>query len=111
MATKAKKKIHPMPKLGWEDQLLYWTAMVLTGGFSILGTFIVLLAQDDIAFSDPAVIARTVGQGNLYFITALCSLCSHDHNRSIAPIKANFIVALDRLLLIDYCITNPAVIK
>ena len=33
------------------------------------------------------------------------------NNRSIAPIKANFIVALDRLLLIDYCITNPAVIK
>ena len=71
MATKAKKKIHPMPKLGWEDQLLYWTAMVLTGGFSILGAFIVLLAHDGIAFSDPAVIARTVGQGNLYFIWLL----------------------------------------
>jgi hypothetical protein len=33
------------------------------------------------------------------------------NNRSIAPIKASFIVDLDRLLLIDYCITNPAVIK
>ena len=33
------------------------------------------------------------------------------NNRSIAPIKASFIVALDRLLLIDYCITNSAVIK
>ena len=33
------------------------------------------------------------------------------NKRSIATIKACFIVALDRLLLIDYCITNPAVIK
>ena len=33
------------------------------------------------------------------------------NNRSIAPIKASFIVALDRLLVIAYCITNPAVIK
>ena len=33
------------------------------------------------------------------------------NNRSIATIKASFIVSLDRLLLIDYCITNPAVIK
>ena len=68
MATKAKKKIHPMPQLGWKDQLIYWVAIILTGGFSISGAFIVLLAQDDIAFSDPAVIARTVGRGNLYFI-------------------------------------------
>ena len=33
------------------------------------------------------------------------------NNRSIVPIKASLIVALNRLLLIDYCITNPAVIK
>jgi hypothetical protein len=33
------------------------------------------------------------------------------NNRSIAPIKASFIVSLDRLLVIAYCITNPAVIK
>lgn len=30
MARKAKKKVHPMPKLGWRDQLLYWGAMLLT---------------------------------------------------------------------------------
>ena len=33
------------------------------------------------------------------------------NNRSIATIKASFIVSLERLLLIAYCITNPAVIK
>ena len=71
MATKAKKRVHPMPKLGWKDQIIYWIAMILTGGFSILGAFIVLLAQDGIAFSDPTVIARTVGQGNSYFIWLL----------------------------------------
>lgn len=57
-----------MPQLGWKDQLIYWVAIILTGGFSISGAVIVLLVQDAIAFSDPAVIARTVGQGNLHFI-------------------------------------------
>jgi len=71
MATKAKKRVHPMPKLGWKDQLIYWIAMMLTGGFFILSTFIVTNAQDDIAFSDPAVIARAEGQGNSYFIWLL----------------------------------------
>lgn len=71
MATKARKRVHPMPKLGWKDQIVYWIAMILTGGFSILGGYIVLLTQDYIAFSDPAVIARTKGQGNLYFIWLL----------------------------------------
>ena len=33
------------------------------------------------------------------------------NNRSIATIKASFIVSLNRLFLIAYCITNPAVIK
>ena len=48
----------------------------------------------------------------LYFITALCSHIAHIiNNCSIATIKASFIVSLDRLMLIDYCITNPAVIK
>jgi len=67
MATKAKKKIHPMPKLGWQDLLLYWAAMILMGGFSLGSHFLVLFLQDSIAFSDPKVIARTVGNGNLYY--------------------------------------------
>ena len=54
---------------------------------------------------------KNIKKSGIIFITTLCSHCSHNHKRSIAPIKANFIVALDRLLLIDYCITNPAVIK
>lgn len=65
MATNAKKKIHPMPKLGWKDQLLYITVMIITGGFSVFGWLIVMQIQDDIAFSDPQVIARTVGKGNM----------------------------------------------
>lgn len=74
MATKAKKKIHPMPKLGWKDQLIYWVAMILTGGFSLGCHFLVLIMQDNIAFSDPQVIARTVGSGNLsyFFISIWC---------------------------------------
>ena len=49
MATKAKKKTHPMPKLGWADQLIYWAAMILTGGFSLGCHFLVLIMQDNIA--------------------------------------------------------------
>ena len=67
MATKAKKKTHPMPKLGWADQLIYWAAMILTGGFSLGCHFLVLIMQDNIAFSDSQVIARTVGSGNLFY--------------------------------------------
>lgn len=67
MASKAKKKIHPMPKLGWTDQLIYWVAMILTGGFSLGCHFLVLILQDNIAFSDSQVIARTVGSGNLFY--------------------------------------------
>ena len=33
------------------------------------------------------------------------------HNRSIATIKASFIVSFDRICMIDYCITNLAAIK
>ena len=74
MATKAKKRLHPMPKLGWKDQLIYWVAIILTGGFSLGSHFLVLVMQDNIAFSDPQVIARTVGRGNLFYFL-LCLWC------------------------------------
>ena len=46
-----------------------------------------------------------------YLLLPYVRLAHIINNRSIAPIKASFIASLDRLLLIDYCITNPAVIK
>ena len=46
MATKAKKPVHPMPKLGWKDLLLYWTAMVGLGIFIIAGFFIPMVIVD-----------------------------------------------------------------
>ena len=67
MATKAKNHIHPMPKLGWKDQLIYWFVMTLTGGFSLSCIFIVLAVQTKIAFDDPNVIAHTVGERNLQY--------------------------------------------
>mgnify|MGYP003490248610 CR=1 FL=1 len=55
---------------------------------------------------------KILKKSGIIFITALCSHKAHIiNNRSIATIKASFIVSLDRLLVIDYCITNPAVIK
>lgn len=67
MATRAKKKIHPMPKLGWKDMLLYWSAMVLTCGLAFSFLFVGAI-QEKIAFSDPAVLASGAGAGNLLFI-------------------------------------------
>lgn len=57
-----------MPKLGWKDQMLYVTVLVLTGGFPIFGWLIVMQIQDTIAFSDPQVIAKTVGEGNMHCV-------------------------------------------
>lgn len=70
MPRKAKKRVHPMPKLGWKDQLLYWSAMILTGGGSLSSLFIVLLIQDAIAFADERVVANTVGSGflNMFYL-------------------------------------------
>ena len=47
----------------------------------------------------------------LFLLLPYVRLAHIINNRSIAPIKASFIVSLDRLLVIAYCITNPAVIK
>lgn len=54
-----------MPKLGWKDQVLYWSLIVPNLAFSLGGIFISLLMQDKVAFADARVIAATVGDGNL----------------------------------------------
>lgn len=63
-----------MPKLGWVDQAIYWTAILLTMGFSLSGIFISVIAQEHVAFSDSRVIAFTVGEGNLnsFFLIFWC---------------------------------------
>ena len=35
MAKKAKKRIHPMPKLGWQDRLLYTLLIIICFGGSV----------------------------------------------------------------------------
>jgi hypothetical protein len=63
-----------MPKLGWKDQLLYWSLIIPNMAFSLGGIFIAMLAQDKAAFSDERVIAATVGEGNLnsFYLTFWC---------------------------------------
>lgn len=68
MAKKAKKKLHPMPKLGWKDMLLYWTAMILTGGGAIFSLFFPIFYRNEISSSNPDVIAALDGQGTLHFL-------------------------------------------
>lgn len=66
MARKAKKKIHPMPKLGWKDQLLYWTAMLTTG----IGAIIILLFptyyRDKLTDSNPLALSWCTGERSLH---------------------------------------------
>ena len=68
MARKAKKKIHPMPKLGWKDQLLYWSAMLITG----IGAFVLLLFpayyRDKLADSNPFALSWATGEGSLHHL-------------------------------------------
>ena len=70
MAKKAKKKRHPMPKLGFRDQLIYITAMVLTIGGSLAVMILQMILQDRITFADPEVVAYRAGRGygNMMFL-------------------------------------------
>ena len=70
MAKKAKKKLHPMPKLGFRAQLIYITAMILTMGGALAVMILQMILQDRIAFSDPEVVAYRAGRGygNMMFL-------------------------------------------
>ena len=49
--------------------------------------------------------------GIIFYYSLMFALLTYSIIVQSLLFKASFIVALDRLLLIDYCITNPAVIK
>ena len=70
MAKKAKKKLHPMPKLGFRDQLIYITAMILTMGGALAVMILQMILQDRITFADPEVVAYRAGRGygNMMFL-------------------------------------------
>lgn len=65
---KAKKKVHPMPKLGWKDMLLYWSGMLLTGSGTIMALIIPLRIRDDIAFVNTDVVASTILDDGVHFL-------------------------------------------
>ena len=65
---KAKKKIHPMPKLGWQDMLLYWTGFLCAGGGAIAAIFVPVRMRFDIAFENPDVIATSARDGSIHFL-------------------------------------------
>lgn len=72
MARKAKKRLHPMPKLGFADQCLYWLAMLLTGGGSLAAIIVPILLRSEIAFADERVVAfnERRGVGNDLYLFA-----------------------------------------
>lgn len=64
MAKKAKKKLHPMPKLGWKDQLLYWTVFILTGAGSLVSLFFPIYYRWTLSVGADNVISYADGKGN-----------------------------------------------
>lgn len=67
MPRKAKKRVHPMPKLGWKDLLLYWTAMLLLGGGAVISMFYPTYYRDRVAERNPDMISYAAGEGSLQF--------------------------------------------
>ena len=65
---KAKKRVHPMPKLGWQDLLLYWTGFLCTGGGAVAAIVMPLRTRFDIAFESPDVIATSALEGSVHFL-------------------------------------------
>lgn len=52
MAKKAKKRIHPMPKLGWQDRLLYTLLIVVTFGGALACLFFLRINRDRLLSAD-----------------------------------------------------------
>lgn len=52
MAKKAKKRIHPMPKLGWQDRLLYTLLIVVTFGGALGCLFFLRINRDRLLSAD-----------------------------------------------------------
>lgn len=63
MAKKAKKKHHPMPKLGWKDQLLYLPVLILTGVGSLASLFFPLYYRWKLFTETGNAISYTEGKG------------------------------------------------
>jgi hypothetical protein len=66
MARKAKKRVHPMPKLGWKDLLLYWGLMILGYGGCFATLLFPLFYCGVVAARNPDMIAYSGGDGILY---------------------------------------------
>jgi hypothetical protein len=66
MAKKAKKRVHPMPKLGWKDLLLYWSLMILGYGGSFATLLFPIFYCGKVAERNPDMIAYSGGNGVLY---------------------------------------------
>lgn len=66
MPRKAKKKIHPMPKLGWKDQILYWAGMLITGIGGLFCLFFPTYYRNTLAAGNPLVLSWDAGAGNLH---------------------------------------------
>lgn len=68
MARKAKKRVHPMPKLGWKDLCLYWFLFILCFGGALVSAFFPGYYRSKLAEANANAIACSSGEGLLHFL-------------------------------------------
>lgn len=66
MATKAKKKLHPMPKLGFVDQMIYTIGYLLIVAVLVLLFWFRFYFVEDLAVAEPGAVAYEA-HGSVYW--------------------------------------------
>ena len=59
-----KKRIYTMPKLGWQDQLLYWTVMILAAGGSFVSFIFPSYFRRRLSSVNPNAVSWVAGEGS-----------------------------------------------
>ncbi len=67
MPRKAKKKVHPMPKLGFWDGLVYWALMIVGYGGSVVCIFAPLVQRKLLTEANPNALACDMEVAEILF--------------------------------------------
>jgi len=68
MPRKAKKRVHPMPKLGWKDLCLYWFLIIMCFGGALVSAFFPDYYRSKLVEANVNAVTYTSGKGMLRFL-------------------------------------------
>lgn len=68
MPRKAKKRVHPMPKLGWKDLCLYWFLIIMCFGGALVSAFFPDYYRSKLVEANVNAVTYTSGNGMLHFL-------------------------------------------